>query len=285
MMASQSPFDKTNPFSFGTSNKMNNNNNNNNMSHRPRGTSLAKAPPRPPSAPPSAPPKAPTSISSISSLSSLSSSSSSMGSDQHLRQQLHQYQNMYKQTKNQLEVLKSQFRGQEKELSTFKSQKHLIDSNHSNIISWQKKISELESEKERLIDKNGLFLQQKNQYLLQLADQQQMNDEFKVQIDSKTAEIDKLETELTNSSQNFTQQLSKKDNKYKSLKVEYQSLSKEYMTRKKENQLIKEELNAMAVSIKEMKQENILLSDKYNKLLNQHDTLKVDHQQIQTQIC
>ncbi len=51
--------------------------------------------------------------------------------------------------------------------------------------------------------------------------------------------IAELENELLNSTQNYTQQLSKKDNKYKNLKTEYNSLNKEYIALKN----AKEELN------------------------------------------
>eukprot|EP01083_Nonionella_stella_P284389 968141_1 len=105
-MANQHPFPSMNPFS----NK-----------NKTRRGSTAKAPPKPPSQPPK---KIQNGIPDAS---------------HHMRRQLIQYQNMYKQTKNQLEVLKSQYKGIEKELNIYKSQKQAIDANHSNIITWQKK--------------------------------------------------------------------------------------------------------------------------------------------------
>ena len=273
-MSNSNTFSKTNPFS-----SLHSKNSSSSSHYRQRVSSISKAPPKPPSAPPTAPPSLPQNNHI-----NINNNNNNNNND-HLRQQLHRYENMYKQTKNQLEVLKSQFRGQEKELKTFRSQKQAIDTNHSNIIGWQKKIAELEMERQTLIDKNGVFLQQKNTFLLQLAEQQQVNDEIKIEIDSKTAEIDKLESEMTASSQNYTQQLSKKDNKYKSIKAEYHSLNEEFKKKKQQNKLIKEELNAMAINVKELKQENLLLKDKFNKLFDEYNTLKTDHQQIQTQIC
>ena len=121
-----------------------------------------------------------------------------------------------------------QFKSQEKELQTFKQQRHLIESSHSNIVKWQTQMANLEMEKQTLIDKNGVFLQQKNSYLLQLADAQQSNDEMKQEIEAKSAQIEQLENERTASSSNYTQQISKKTTQYKALKTEYNSLSTEY---------------------------------------------------------
>lgn len=236
---------------------------NTNSMRRP---SLSKAPP----APPSAPPKLPNQLN---------------GSVEHqLRNRVRQYENLYKQTKSQLEVLKLQFKSQEKELQTFKQQKYMIESNHSNIVKWQTQIADLEMEKQRLIDKNGVFLQQKNSYLLQLADAQQANDDLKSELDAKTEQIEHLENERTSTSATYTQQLSKKDDKYKALKAEYNSLNGEYTTLKQRNVSMEQERNAITAELKELKQEKVLMDDQSVKMKEELERIKSEHQQLQTQI-
>eukprot|EP01084_Bolivina_argentea_P089374 161280_1 len=249
-MANRADFKETNPFAKMPSIQIKS------TSTKPpyvRRSSIARAAPKAPSTPPKLP--------------------NGTSNEKQLRQQMWRYENMYKQTKNQLEVLKMQFKSNEKELNVFKSQKRVIESNHSNIVLWQKKLAHLEMEKETLMDKNGLFLQQKNTYLLQLADAQQRNDEYRIEIDCKNAEIDKLESEMTHSSQNYTQQLSKKEHKYRVLKKEYDALHTQYTQNKDTNAAIREQLQVMASQFKQMKQKHTLTTHSAEKLQKEHDAL------------
>merc|ERR1719499_2794629 len=86
---------------------------------------------------------------------------------------------------------------------------------------------------------------------------------MKSEIEAKSEQIEQLENERTASSSNYTQQLAKKDDKYKALKTEYNSLNDEYA---------------------ELKRRSVSMEEELNKMKEELDRIKQDHEQLQTQM-
>lgn len=197
---------------------------------------------------------------------------------------MRQYENLYKQKSSQLEHLKLQFKSQEKELQTFKQQKAAITANHSNIVKWQTQIANLEMEKENLMMKNGVLLMQKNEYLIQLSESKESIEEMKMQMEALSTQIAQLEQERTATSANYTQQLSKKDEKYKGLKTEYTSLNSDYKILRQRNVSMEMEMKTMIVELTELKQEKLLMVDETVKMRGELERHKRAHQLLTTEI-